>query len=121
MMKLLPLALLLLASPVSARQTGIASTYGLGDGFHGRIMSNGKRFNRNAMTLASRSLPNGTRVRITNLANGRSVVGTVTDYGPAAWTGRIADLSTAMASRLGYSGLAKVSIAVVSRPRRRKK
>ncbi len=54
--------------------------------------------------LASRDLPMGTMVKITNLRNGLSVTAPVIDYGPAAWTGRDWDLSYGAAAAIGYSG-----------------
>lgn len=89
---------------------GQASWYG--PGFHGRRTASGERFNRNAMTLASRHLPFGTRVRITNLKNGKTVIGRVNDRGPFVH-GRIVDLSQGMARRLGIGGVGKVKVEVV--------
>jgi rare lipoprotein A len=89
---------------------GQASWYG--PGFHGRRTASGERFNRNAMTLASRHLPFGTRVRITNLKNGKTVIGRVNDRGPFVH-GRIVDLSQGMARKLGIGGVGKVKVEVV--------
>ena len=80
-------------------QTGKVSWYG--PGFHGRQTANGEIFDTNEMTMAHRSLAFGSRVRVTNLDNGRSIVVRVNDRGPYMG-GRIADLSHAAASRLGF-------------------
>lgn len=93
-------------------QSGIASTYGEGDGFNGKRTASGVRFNRNAMTLAHRHLPFGTRVKITSAKNGKSVIGRVNDRGPFV-RGRIADLSTAMAKRIGLDGIGYVKLEVI--------
>src|SRR5947209_16231358 len=61
-----------LAKPHFAGLSGVASWYG--PGFHGRRTASGERFNTHALTAAHRSLPFGTRVRVLNKRNGRSVV-----------------------------------------------
>jgi rare lipoprotein A len=80
-------------------QNGKVSWYG--PGFHGRRTANGEIFDTNEMTMAHRSLAFGSKVRVTNLDNGRSIVVRVNDRGPYVG-GRIADLSHAAASRLGF-------------------
>lgn len=92
---------------------GMASWYG--PGFHGRQSASGERFNQNALTAAHRNLPFGTKVRVTNLNNGRSVVVRINDRGPYAG-GRIIDLSAAAAKMLGMiqSGVAPVEVQVLS-------
>jgi rare lipoprotein A len=80
-------------------QSGRVSWYG--PGFHGRRTASGETFDTNDLTMAHRSLPLGSRVRVTNLANGRSVVLRVNDRGPYV-RGRIADLSHAAAARLDF-------------------
>ncbi|MGB5831645.1 MAG: septal ring lytic transglycosylase RlpA family protein [Thiohalocapsa sp.] len=104
-------ALLLLPTSAVAAE-GMASYYG--KGFHGRRTASGQRFNQNAMTAAHRSLRFGTRVRVTNLRNRKSVVVTINDRGPFA-KGRIVDLSRGAAHRLGMikSGVARVRLKVV--------
>lgn len=94
------------------RVTGVASYYG--PGFHGKKTANGERFNMNALTAAHRTLPFGTRVRVTNLDNGRSVVVRINDRGPFA-KGRIIDLSKVAAKRIGMiqSGTARVRLEVL--------
>jgi rare lipoprotein A len=80
-------------------QQGRVSWYG--PGFHGRRTANGEVFDTHELTMAHRSLPMGTNVRVTNLENGRSVVLRVNDRGPYV-RGRVADLSHAAAERLGF-------------------
>jgi rare lipoprotein A len=90
-------------------QTGKASWYG-GE-FHGRQTATGERFDQNRLTAASRTLPLGSRARVTNLDNGRSVEVEITDRGPFA-RGRVLDLSRAAARELGMieDGTARVRV-----------
>ncbi|MBW4663791.1 MAG: septal ring lytic transglycosylase RlpA family protein [Chroococcus sp. CMT-3BRIN-NPC107] len=92
----------------------MASWYG--PGFNGRRSANGERYNQNGLTAAHRSLPFGTRVRVTNVRNGRSVIVRITDRGPHV-RGRIIDLSAAAARIVGVmqSGVAPVNIEVLGR------
>ena len=92
--------------------SGQASWYG--PGFHGRRTANGEVFNSNALTAAHRSLPFGTKVRVTNMNNGRSVVVRINDRGPFA-KGRIIDLSAGAARTLNMinSGVAPVRVEVL--------
>lgn len=101
--------------PVRISLNGFASWYG--PGFHGRRSASGERFNQNALTAAHRSLPFGTKVRVTNKRNGRSVVVRINDRGPHI-RGRIIDLSAAAARTLGVmqSGVAPVRVEVLGRP-----
>ena len=94
-------------------ETGIASWYG--PGFHGRKTASGGRYNQNAMTAASRTLPLGTKVLVTNLENDRKVKVTINDRGPYV-DDRIIDLSRAAARELRMikSGTARVRIEVIS-------
>lgn len=80
-------------------QTGIGSWYG--KKFHGAKTSSGERYNMFAMTAAHPTLPIPSYARVTNLANGRSVVVRINDRGPFLH-GRIIDLSYAAAWKLGY-------------------
>jgi len=84
--------------------SGIASTYG-----EGSETASGEKFNANELTAAHRTLPFGTRVRVTNHKNGRSVVVTINDRGPFV-NGRIIDVTPAAARQLGMSGVAPVTI-----------
>ena len=92
-----------------AFQKGTASWYG--PGFHGRKTASGERFNSYDMTAAHRSLPFGTRLKVTNETNGRSVVVRVNDRGPFAHR-RIIDLAKGPAQALGLTsvGTAYVSL-----------
>ncbi len=102
------------AQAVKVGSRGMASWYG--PGFNGRRSANGERYNQNNLTAAHRSLPFGTKVRVTNVRNGRSVIVRITDRGPHV-RGRIIDLSAAAARIVGVmqSGVAPVSIEVLGR------
>lgn len=93
---------------------GIASFYGYD--FAGNRTASGQRFNPEAMTAAHRSLPFGTKVRVTNTRNGRSVVLRINDRGPFI-RGRIIDVSTGAARVLGMmgSGVAPVHVEVLGK------
>lgn len=92
-------------------QSGVASYY-----WQPQRVASGGWFNPNAMTAAHKTLPFGTRVRVTNRNNGRSVVVTINDRGPYI-AGRVIDLSSAAAGVVGMkgSGIAPVSVAVLGR------
>ena len=92
--------------------SGKASWYG--PGFHGRLTANGERYNQNAMTAAHKYLRFGTRVKVTNLNNGRSVIVRINDRGPFA-KGRVIDLSAAAARSLNmiHSGVAPVRVTIL--------
>jgi rare lipoprotein A len=92
-------------------EVGMASYYGREH--DGRRTASGEVFDMNGMTAAHRTLPFGTRVRVTNLANGRQVMVRINDRGPFR-RGRIVDLSYAAARKLGIvgRGVAKVRVAV---------
>ena len=94
----------------NGKQVGKASWYG--PGFHGKRTASGQRFNQRAMTAAHPRLPLGTRARVTNLNNGKSVEVTINDRGPYHG-GRIIDLSSAAAKRLAMGGTARVSIVAL--------
>ncbi|MCX7593657.1 MAG: septal ring lytic transglycosylase RlpA family protein [Fischerella sp.] len=93
---------------------GVASYYGYD--FSGNRTATGERFNPEGMTAAHRSLPFGTRVRVTNTRNGRSVVVRINDRGPFV-RGRVIDLSAGAARILGMmrSGIAPVKIEILGR------
>ncbi|MBK1990960.1 septal ring lytic transglycosylase RlpA family protein [Sphaerospermopsis aphanizomenoides BCCUSP55] len=93
---------------------GMASWYGYD--WSGNKTASGERFNPEAMTAAHRSLPLGTKVRVTNTNNGRSVVVRINDRGPYIG-GRIIDLSAGAARLLGMigSGIAPVRLEVLGR------
>ncbi len=91
---------------------GIASWYG--GKFHGRKTAMGSRYNKYAMTAASKVLPLGSKVRVTNLKNHKKVVLTINDRGPF-YNKRIIDLSLAAAKKLGFkeAGTTRVAIKVI--------
>lgn len=88
-------------------QSGVASVY------HGERTANGEYAHAHKMTAAHRSLPFGTKVRVTNRRNGRSVVVRINDRGPYV-RGRVIDVTPAAASALGFSGLTTVSLLVLN-------
>jgi rare lipoprotein A len=90
----------------ASSQSGIASIYSTESGSR---TASGRRLDPGALTAAHRSLPFGSRVRVTNRSNGRSVVVTVIDRGPFV-RGRVIDVTPAAAHALGFSGLAPVTI-----------
>ncbi len=94
-------------------QTGIASYYGTKK-FHNSRTASGERMHRDSLTAAHRTYPFGTRVKVTNLQNQKSVVVRINDRGPASKK-RIIDVSVAAARKLGMiqSGLAKVRVEVM--------
>lgn len=96
-------------------QYGIASWYGGHD--QGRLMACGEPFDEHEMIAAHRTLPLGSKVRVTNLRNGRSVVVKIKDRGPGV-TGRVIDVSKAAARKLHFVGLGltPVKIHVLSVP-----
>jgi rare lipoprotein A len=89
---------------------GLASYYR----FHGRRTASGEKFDSNELTAAHRTLPFGTRLRVTNVATGRSVMVRVNDRGPFI-PGRVVDVSHSAAEALGMTqqGVAKVKLDVV--------
>lgn len=91
---------------------GNASWYGVD--FHGRRAADGSRYNMYELTAAHRTLEFGTRLLVTNLANGRTVKVTITDRGPFV-EGRIIDLSFAAAQQLRMlgAGVARVRLEVI--------
>lgn len=93
---------------------GTASYYA--DRFDGRRTASGERFDKNALTAAHRTLSFGTKVMVTNKANGRSVEVTINDRGPYAHN-RTIDLSKGAAKEIGMlgRGLAKVEIQIVGK------
>lgn len=101
---------------VAARtQFGVASWYGPES--QGLPTASGAPFNMEAMTCAHRKLPLGTRIRVTNLLNAKTLDLKVTDRGPAV-PNRVLDVSMAAAKRLGFlnAGLTPVRIQVLSYP-----
>jgi rare lipoprotein A len=91
----------------SGVQTGRGSWYG--EPHHGRKTASGEVYDMNALTAAHRDLPLGTRVRVTNVGNGRSVVVRINDRGPYVG-GRVIDLSRAAAREIGALGAGVFSV-----------
>ena len=96
------------------RSEGIASWYG--PDFHGKPTANGETFDMNGISAAHPTLPMPSYLRVTNLANGRSIIVRINDRGPYAKE-RVTDLSVGAAKALGYfdQGLARVRIEYVGR------
>ena len=96
----------------SKTQVGTASWYG--KQFHGRLTANGETYDMFQFTAASRTLPLGTMVKVTNLRNGKWVVAKVNDRGPYVGH-RIMDVSYGAAQMMGFRqrGLEKVKIEVI--------
>ncbi len=101
-----------MASAKGYRERGVASWYG--KKFHGYATSNGETYDMYAMSAAHRSLPIPSYAKVTNLANGRSVIVRVNDRGPFHG-GRLIDLSYAAAQKLGYldKGTAEVEVEAI--------
>jgi rare lipoprotein A len=95
---------------IASAQSGVASVYA----YSGGRTASGERAVPSALTAAHRTLPFGTMVRVTNEHTGRSVVVRINDRGPFV-RGRVIDVTPAAARALGFSGLAHVTLAVVSR------
>lgn len=92
-------------------QTGMASYYG--GSWHGKKTANGEIFNENSLTAAHKTLPFGTKVKVTNLDNGKSVVVRINNRGPYS-KGRVIDLSKAAFSRIASisKGVTRVKLEV---------
>ena len=90
---------------------GVASFYA--DSFHGRLTASAETYDKRSRTAAHPTLPFGTRVRVVNLENGRSVWVRINDRGPAV-EGRIIDLSKAAARKLRMTegGTARVRLEI---------
>jgi rare lipoprotein A len=95
------------SSLLAATQTGIASVYS------DEQTANGEYAHASALTAAHRTLPFGTMVEVANIETGRSVVVRINDRGPYI-RGRVIDLTPAGAQAIGSSGLAQVSLTVLS-------
>jgi rare lipoprotein A len=104
-----PRAALPAPRPGAFEQTGEASWYG--PQHHGKRTASGETYDMHKLTAAHRTLPLGTRVRVTNLDNGRTVEVRINDRGPFA-PGRVLDLSYAAARHLGAVGDGVISVGV---------
>ena len=93
-------------TPSAADQVGVASVYSHESG---SATASGEKLDHEAFTAAHRTLPFGSKVKVTNKSNGRMVVVTINDRGPFV-RGRVIDVSPAAAQVLGFAGLAQVSI-----------
>jgi rare lipoprotein A len=96
-------------SSAAYAQCGGASWYG--PGFNGKKAASGETFNENAMTAAHRSLPFGTKVRVTDQRTGREIEVTINDRGPFVGK-RIIDLSKAAANELGFRNRGTTSVCI---------
>ena len=97
--------------------SGMASVYGSRrDGYAGARTASGERVHSGGLTAAHKTLPFGTKVRVTHLGNGKSVDVKINDRGPYI-AGRIIDLSKAAAGVIGMQGqgIAKVKVTVLGR------
>lgn len=100
-------------SNITSSKTVQASWYG--PGFHGRKTANGERFNMNSLTAAHKSLPFGTKLKVTCTSTGKSVIVRVNDRGPFK-PGRSLDLSKGAAEQLGMigRGITKVKYEILN-------
>ncbi len=120
LLPLLPVVLLLVSSchrkqvpassvEVSGTETGMASFYA--ESYNGRKTANGEIYNSSKLTAAHKKLPFGTKVKVTNLSNGKSVKVRINDRGPFV-AGRIIDLTRSAAKKIDMvnAGVVKVRI-----------
>ena len=101
--------------PTKHTLSGTASWYG--PGFHGKKTASGEIYDQTKFTAAHKTLPLGSKARVTNLDNGSSVVVEINDRGPFV-AGRIIDVSRAAAGALGFteSGIAPVRVELIAEP-----
>jgi rare lipoprotein A len=94
----------------SGSETGMASFYA--ESYNGKKTANGEIYNSSALTAAHKTLPFGTKVKVTNLSNGKSVKVRVNDRGPFV-AGRIIDLTKKAAKKIDMvnAGVVKVKIS----------
>ena len=100
------------AVAVGDTEEGIAAYYS--NVFHGRTTASGDRYDKNALTAAHNTYPFGTRLRVTNLENDKSVIVRINDRGPTT-KGRIIDVSRRAAEELGFirAGVTRVKLEVI--------
>jgi rare lipoprotein A len=102
------------AAPSPPAQRGLASVYS--DHLNGKKTASGESYDSSELTAAHRTLPLGAEIRVTNLANGRSVRVRVNDRGPHV-EGRIVDLSSRAAAAIGMrTGVARVRLEILRQP-----
>jgi len=104
-LSILAFGLVGLAPPTAKAASGcsLASHYGVGDGYHGQTAANGEVYNAYGMSAAHKYLPFGTKLKVTNQDNGRSVVVRINDRGPYI-AGRSLDLSYGAFSKIASPG-----------------
>lgn len=107
----------MLVSPALSKQhphTQVGVVSYLSQKFHGRKTASGEIYNQEKLTAAHRSYPLGTKVKVTNLKNGRKVIVRINDRGPYSKS-RVMDVSLRAAKELGFvrQGLTKVKIEVI--------
>lgn len=100
----------LLSSNLLADQIGVASWYGIPH--HGKKTASGERYNMHGLSAAHRKIKLGTKVKVTNLENNKSVIVKINDRGPFV-RGRIIDLSLGAKKALDMGGTTKVSIKIL--------
>lgn len=85
------------------------------DSLHGNTTASGEKYDKKKLTAAHRTLPFGTKVKVTNLGNGKSVVVTINDRGPFGKKERIIDLSRAAAEKIDmiHAGVVDVSVQIL--------
>lgn len=103
------------SGPSTAPRRGLASVYS--DQLNGRRTASGQAYDSNELTAASKTLPLGSRIKVTNVKNGRSVVLRINDRGPAQ-ADRILDITPRAAHALGLhkTGVAMVKYEVIETP-----
>ena len=113
--KIVGIALLVLIGISNMSEAKVASYYGKGDGFAGKPTASGETFDPNKLTAAHPTLPFGTKVRVRNLDNNKTVVVKINDRGPYVH-GRNIDLSYAAAKRIDMvgNGIAKVELTILA-------
>lgn len=99
--------------PIHHKMNGTASWYSYQASNRSHKTASGEVFSPKKMTAAHKTLPFGTKVKVTNLDNKKSVVVTINDRGPFV-RGRIIDLSKSAAKMIGMTGIEKVSLRIVS-------
>jgi peptidoglycan lytic transglycosylase len=106
------------ATPASGTESGKLAYYGRK--FAGRKTASGERYNPDALTMAHKTLPFGTKVNVTNKANGKSVELRINDRGPTKGD-RLGDVSLAASQKLGFgkAGTIDADIQIVSSPEKK--
>ena len=99
-------------SAADAKPLQRGAAYWYGPGFHGKRTANGERLNNRAPTAAHKTLPFGSRVRVTHERPGRSVVVRINDRGPFV-AGLVIDLSKAASQAVGIEGVGRVTLAAL--------